>query len=189
MSKPSIPPTYDNNDDDDNVVKPLLDDANDDSKYSTDSEGKRRLNSSSSKFEILYHEEHKPAAAWVLALAVLPPILPVFWSYHVSITESDLSFGYSTYMSSKKVQLSHVVSAEPYIIEPLRHWGGWGIRMQLFSNRTVGYICRGGPGVLVKLNETSNQESIYVFSCQDPAKVCTILNDNKENVLLKHELS
>lgn len=126
---------------------------------------------------MLYTEEYKPPFLAVLVLVF--PILPLFWKYHVSIDEKKVSFGYSSSMTSKSADRSEVVNAKSCEIRPLQHFGGWGIRLRLGKLSQTGYIAKGGPGVEITLkNVKSKKESVYVFSCHDPEKVCSILNEH-----------
>jgi hypothetical protein len=122
---------------------------------------------------VLYEEEYSPP---FLPLTLL--LMPLFWKYHVLVTEKNLSFGYSYGIVRKSTPRTHVVAAEPFEIKPLRHWGGWGIRLRLGKLQT-GYIVQAGIGVKVKLMDPKGKESIYVFSCQKPSKVCDILLGEK----------
>jgi hypothetical protein len=128
----------------------------------------------------LYHEEYRPP--FLPVLAILPFLLPVFWVYSVDVTSENLSFGYSWNMARKSVDRSKVSSATaiPHI-NGLTQWGGWGIRLGLSLKCQTGYIAKNGPGVRISiLNEKKNKESIYVFNCEEPDKVCEILNSTKK---------
>lgn len=120
---------------------------------------------------VLYEEEYSPP---FLPLTLL--LMPLFWKYHVRITEDYLSYGYTCSIVRKVAPRTHVVAAEPFEIKPLRQWGGWGIRLRLGKLQT-GYIAQAGPGVRVTLMDAKGKESIYVFSCKEPRKVCDILLD------------
>eukprot|EP00934_Nitzschia_sp_Nitz4_P003947 Nitzschia sp. Nitz4//scaffold8_size234185//67504//75292//NITZ4_001248-RA/size234185-processed-gene-0.151-mRNA-1//-1//CDS//3329559779//3937//frame0 len=126
------------------------------------------------KTSSLYDEEYTPPFFPVLALAF--PIMPLFWKYHVIVTDNVLSFGYSYGVVAKSVQRKEVtITAEPFEISPLTQWGGWGIRLR-FGKYQWGYIAQGGPGVHVCITDAEGNKSEYVFSCANPEKVCTILN-------------
>lgn len=124
--------------------------------------------------ELLYEEEYRPPFLPVLALAF--PILPLFWEYHVAISKTELSFGYTYSIVTKTAPRTEVIEAEPFEIKPLRQWGGWGIRLRLGHYQT-GYIAQGGPGVKVTLKDEKGNLSVYVFSCKEPEFVCDILNN------------
>lgn len=127
-----------------------------------------------SSASMLYMEEYQPQ--FVYFLFVVFPIVPLFWKYHVSIDEKKLSFGYTSSLTCKTADRSDVIAAKPFEIHPMRHWGGWGIRMGMFSTwKQTGYIAQGGSGVQVTFKDSSGKESIYVFSCQNPDKVCSLL--------------
>ena len=161
------------------LAKPLL----------SDDDANNATTITASMTRTTYHEEYKPT--WLIALALLPPILPLFWKYHVHVDDDKLSFGYSTSWTSKTVSRNteNEIVSEPFDIHPIKQWGGWGIRLRLGSPQT-GYIASGGSGVLIKINHTNptngvSEESHYVFSCQDPETVCEILNNNnnKRNIV------
>lgn len=122
---------------------------------------------------ILYEEEYSPP---FLPLTLF--LMPLFWKYHVIITDNFLSFGYSFGIVRKTAPRAHVVAAEPFEINPLRQWGGWGIRLRLTKPNT-GYIAQGGPGAKVTLMDAKGKESVYVFSCKEPNKVCDLLLQQK----------
>ena len=128
---------------------------------------------------VLYSEEYSPP--WV-ALTLF--LMPLFWKYHVVVTEESLSFGYYYACVETTTPRTQVVAAEPCQIHPLRQWGGWGIRIRgiLQGKLETGYICRGGPGVKVILKDKGGKESTYVFSCQEPNKVCDILPVGQQSV-------
>jgi hypothetical protein len=130
-------------------------------------------NNNNNDSEELYKEEYKPA--WLPAIVLFPPALPLFWTYHVAVNQQRLSFGYSNYLTCKKVDRKDIISAEPFEIKPLSQWGGWGIKLR-FGKYQTGYIATGGPGVLLKIHNAKGKESVYVFSCQEPETVCEILN-------------
>jgi hypothetical protein len=119
---------------------------------------------------VLYHEEYRPP--FLPFLAVIPPLLPIFWLYSVDITNDTLSFGYSWNMARKSAPISQVKSASPVTdIKGLGDWGGWGIRCNLSGE--IGYIAKNGNGVRVILEN----EKCYVFNCDEPEKACKILNE------------
>lgn len=120
--------------------------------------------------ESRYHEEFFPPFLPVLAL--VPFLLPVFWTYHVDVTEESLDFGYS--MVHKSVTLSQIKSSTPILaINGLTQWGGWGIRYNLAGE--IGYIVKNGPGVRITVSNGEEKEQVYVFNCKDPDKVCSLL--------------
>lgn len=124
----------------------------------------------------LYHEEYCPP--FLPVLVIVPFLFPVFWTYSVDVTSENIAFGYSWNMARKSVERSKVSSATvvPHI-NGLTQWGGWGIRLSLAGQ--TGYIAKNGAGVRVAiLDEKKNKESIYVFNCEDPDKVCELLNSD-----------
>jgi hypothetical protein len=120
--------------------------------------------------ESRYHEEFFPPFLPVLVL--VPFLLPVFWKYHVDVSEDFLDFGYS--MVRKSVALSQIQSATPIPdINGLTQWGGWGIRYNLAGE--IGYIVTNGPGVRIRVSNGEQKEQVYVFNCKDPDKICSLL--------------
>jgi len=88
--------------------------------------------------DLLYHEESFPP--FLPALVILPFLLPLFWRYRVTVSSDQVVFGYSTALTRKCVERSKVLSAEPIdYVNGLFQWGGWGIRMKLFTNE-IGYL-------------------------------------------------
>ena len=56
--------------------------------------------SNNSKEVVVYTEQNKP---WFRELLIVVfPVMPLFWRYHVKITEEELSFGYSSKITTKK---------------------------------------------------------------------------------------
>ena len=133
----------------------------------------------SSKVVVQYEERYQP---WFLPLTLL--LMPIFWEYQVRVTDTEVSFGYTG--CQKSAALSFVVSAEPFEIKPLAHWGGYGIRVRGIFQKPfeTAYVVQSGPGVRLVLRKNQGdqeKQSIYVFSCQDPERVCQILNGETED--------
>lgn len=131
----------------------------------------------------LYHEEYRPPFLPVLAL--VPFLLPVFWTYSVTVTKDgeELTFGYSWNMARKTVTVDQISSATIVPdIRGLREWGGWGIRTNLWGFDT-GYIAKNGPGVRIEVQRKGKKkDAVYVFNCEDPEIMCKLLkNDAQEN--------
>lgn len=124
--------------------------------------------------ESLYHEQYHPP--FLPVLAIVPFFLPAFWNYSVDVTDENLSFGYSWNLTRKSVDRSMISSAIPVKhINGLTQWGGWGIRLN-FSGET-GYVSTNGSGVRISIhNGKKRKDSVYVFNCEDPDKVCVLLN-------------
>ena len=120
--------------------------------------------------EDLYYEEYHPP--FLPVLAILPFLLPFFWTYSVRVFDAQLDFGYSSGLTHKNMDRSLVLSAEPIDhVNGLSQWGGWGIRKNL--QWETGYIASNGPAVRIK---TKDKGRTYVFNCKDPQRVCQILN-------------
>jgi hypothetical protein len=128
--------------------------------------------------DALYLEKYHPP--WLTFLALVFPLLPVFWNYHVHINQELVSFGYSYPIVAKTVERSGITSVEPFDINPLFQWGGWGLRYRRAEGKwQTGYISKGGPGVKLSVNQ-KGKDSVYVFSCKDPKTVCEILSPEKK---------
>eukprot|EP00538_Stauroneis_constricta_P012250 CAMPEP_0119545314 /NCGR_PEP_ID=MMETSP1352-20130426/86_1 /TAXON_ID=265584 /ORGANISM="Stauroneis constricta, Strain CCMP1120" /LENGTH=152 /DNA_ID=CAMNT_0007589845 /DNA_START=71 /DNA_END=529 /DNA_ORIENTATION=+ len=124
----------------------------------------------------IYDESFQPPFLPVLILAF--PIMPLFWRYHVTITKTNLSFGYSTALTKKEMDRSDIESVEVVdSINGLTGWGGWGIRKN-FSWET-GYIAKNGPGIKVICKSGNDGKSqTYVFSTDNPKQVHDILSQD-----------
>lgn len=151
---------------------------------------------------VLYKEEYKPWF-WPLVVPVFP-LLPLMWKYHVIITEDELSFGYSSVFTAKRVANRHATIKE---VTPLfdQKWMGWGIHYSpdpthsFFGSWERQYICENGGAVKMILyddipkadgdeegndkkdgveEDATNTEktTTFYFSTRDPQKVCDILN-------------
>mmetsp|Transcript_10835 Transcript_10835/g.18489 ORF Transcript_10835/g.18489 Transcript_10835/m.18489 type:complete len:147 (+) Transcript_10835:6-446(+) len=129
---------------------------------------------------IIYHENYPPP--WRPLLIIVFPLLPIFWTYQINITETTLTFGYS--YASTTINLNDIISATPIDnVNGLRSWGGWGIRFNLRGE--TGYICKNGSAVkiAVKMKDKNGGEcapKIYVFSCDEASRVCHILNGDED---------
>ncbi|KAL7492756.1 hypothetical protein ACHAWT_001769 [Skeletonema menzelii] len=129
---------------------------------------------------IIYHENYPPP--WRPLLILVFPLLPIFWTYQITITDTSLTFGY-TYASTT-IRLNDITSATPIDhVNRLANWGGWGIRFNLRGE--TGYICKNGSAVkiVVKMNDKNGGErapKIYVFNCDDALRVCHILNGEED---------
>lgn len=143
--------------------------------------------------QTLYLETYMPPFLPVLVFVF--PIMPLFWSYTVEVTRDHLSFGYSYPIVSKTTERSAIREAIPIeYVNGLTQWGGWGIRMRPASSARsvggdeekrsgwweIGYIAKNGGAVKVTLlgddANGSSASSTYYFSCDNPQKVCDILN-------------
>mmetsp|Transcript_12340 Transcript_12340/g.29669 ORF Transcript_12340/g.29669 Transcript_12340/m.29669 type:complete len:200 (+) Transcript_12340:132-731(+) len=143
--------------------------------------------------KVLYEEEYKPW--WTSLLIIVFPILPLFWKYHVKLVEEEnkqmsLSFGYSSSLTSKTIasQDVHNLSAKPVQVNGLTQWGGYGIRLRLPTIKKgctwdTGYIVKNGTGVEITttIGKNKDKHQIYVFNCEEPEKVCQLLNHPSAN--------
>jgi hypothetical protein len=129
--------------------------------------------SSDGRDAVLYCEKSHPF--FLPVLAILPFLLPFFWTYRVEVSGSQLVFGYSSGLTRKSMDRSLLLSAEPIeYINGLLQWGGWGIRKNL--RWETGYVASNGPAVRIK---TRDNGGTYVFNCKDPQLVCQILNSEQ----------
>lgn len=145
--------------------------------------------------DILYTEEYK-SKFWPV-LFLVPPMVPFFWNYHVTITDDGLSFGYSSVISS--VRIKHrtrtILEATPLFDQ---WWGGFGIHYKpdmknLFGRWERQYIAENGGAVKLVVadddddgyNDLGSKKDVgrdgvetttFFFSTKDPQKVCDILN-------------
>lgn len=154
-----------------------------------------------------YREKTSPCFLWTLVLApcLMPAVwwvstwlcyldLPyvfnsfchqlthIVWltnrKYHVTLTSSELSFGFSSGCMQITIDRSTILEVERIEhINGFLDWGGYGIRKQLPSWDT-GYIARNGPGVRIKIQKVNGKGAYYTFSCHDPDEVFRILNGN-----------
>jgi len=146
---------------------------------------------------VLYTEEYKPLF-WPVLILVLP-FMPLLWKYHVTITNDGLSFGYSSILTSKRVEhrTRTIQEATPLFGQK---WGGWGIHYRpdpnhnLFGRWERLYIANNGGAVKLVITDDvdDNNEAekdggsgdgdgggdttTFYFSTHDPQKVCDILN-------------
>ena len=121
-----------------------------------------------------YEEEYHPPFLPVLIL--FPPAAPFFWGYHVKVSDTTLSVGYS--MSFRRdIERSLIQKAEIIDhISGLTEWGGWGYRISWKLDQ-IGYIPKNGPGIRLTFQETDGGNSkVIVFNCEQAEKVCRMLN-------------
>ena len=130
---------------------------------------------------IYYHENYPPP--WRPLLILVFPILPIFWTYQITITDTTLTFGYTH--ASTTVHRNDIISATPIQHENgLTNWGGWGIRFNLRGE--TGYICKNGSAVRIEVEMKDKksagecQPNVYVFSCDEASRVCHILNGEED---------
>jgi hypothetical protein len=121
-----------------------------------------------------YDEEYHPP--FLLALIVFPPAAPFFWGYHVKVSESTLSVGYSV-LFRREIERKLIQKAEKIDhISGLSQWGGWGYRLS-WKLDEVGYITKNGPGIRLTFKEAEDgKDKVIVFNCDDAEKVCRMLN-------------
>lgn len=146
--------------------------------------GNKKINSNNNivntMSSIIYHENYPPP--WRPLLILVFPLLPIFWTYQITITDTTISFGYS--YAAKTIDLSDITSATTIDhVNGLRNWGGWGIRFNLSGE--TGYICKNGSAVKIAVkvldkNGGEKEQKIYVFNCDEASRVCHILNGDKD---------
>ena len=135
----------------------------------------------------LYKEEYTPNF-WP-AFIVVPLMAPLFWKYHVAITEDAISFGYSSFVTSKRVthRTKTIREATPLFDQK---WFNFGIHYKPDANNFFGrwerqYIANNGGAVKLVVaddNDNDNDDTgganttTFFFSAKDPKKICDILN-------------
>ena len=126
---------------------------------------------------VVYHEQSRP---WFLPLlGFLPFLLPFFWTYEVTVTNDNITFGYSTYLTRENVERRDILSADSIAnLKGLSEWGGWGIRKNL--RWETGYIARDGPAVKLTVVVQGGKRKNIVFSCREAEKVCRTLNNAQD---------
>jgi hypothetical protein len=136
--------------------------------------------SNNSKEVVVYTEQNKP---WFRELLIVVfPVMPLFWRYHVKITKEELSFGYSSKITTKKADRIFIKEVVPLFDQK---WSGWGIRYNpprdnFFGRWERRYIAKNGGAVKVILGEPgSDKTTTFFFSSDDPQKVCDVLTSTK----------
>jgi len=126
---------------------------------------------------VLYMEQYRPCFWQVLIMA----FLPLFWNYHVKITENEISFGYSCKITSKRANRIAIVKEAESLFD--KKWGGWGIHYRpagiknIFRRWERFYIGKNGGAVKVTLDEAGKGDTTtFFFSSENPQTVCYILN-------------
>ena len=131
---------------------------------------------------VLYTEQYKPWF-WPMLIVVFP-IMPLFWKYHVTITEKELSFGYSSKITSKRVDRIFIKEIVPLFDQK---WNGWGIHYHpprddkaWYGQWERQYIAKNGGAVKLLLGEAGSDETTtFFFSTEDPQQVCDIILNKK----------
>jgi hypothetical protein len=120
-----------------------------------------------------YEEEYHPP--FLPALLIVPPFLPLFWNYHVRVSDSKLEVGYS-FPFHFEIERQFIRSAEVMDhINGLTQWGGWGYRKNLAWE--TGLIAKNGPGIrLTFQKKEGGRDQVIVFNSNDAEKVCHLLN-------------
>jgi hypothetical protein len=116
----------------------------------------------------------------IVALAsVLAFVLPLFWNYRdiqIQVTNKELSISYG-FFNHKHIPISNIVSCE-HTKAPLGKYGGVGVRY-CFTDRSWAYVTLFGDAVKV----TRRKDRPFVFSSNNPEKLCSIINQIKERAL------
>jgi len=97
-------------------------------------------------------------------------------NYHVRVTPSSVSFGYSSSCGQANIDRSQILTVEAIErINGLCQWGGWGIRYQL-PTWEVGYLPKNGSGIrMTYTNKDDGKEKAYTFICNEAERVVQIL--------------
>jgi len=114
----------------------------------------------------------------IVALAsVLAFVLILFWNYRgiqIQVTNNELSINYG-FFNRKHIPISNIVSCKP-TKTPLSKYGGAGIRY-CFTDRSWAYTTSFGDAVEI----IQRKERSFVFSSNNPEKLCSIINRIKEH--------
>jgi len=95
--------------------------------------------------------------------------------YHVTLTTTTLSFGYSAGCAQKSCNRSDIQTVEvvPHI-NGFCDWAGYGIRKR-FPAWETGYIPKNGSGLRITIKEENGKITDYTFICDEAEKVARML--------------
>lgn len=89
--------------------------------------------------------------------------------YHVTLTETDLEFGYVHSWAMKRVSRQTIERVEVVpAISGLWQWGGYGIRYNPFAGWEMGYIYKDGPGLRIAIKGDNDKTYHYTFNVEKP---------------------
>jgi len=101
----------------------------------------------------------------------------VFWNYRgiqIQVTNNELSINYG-FFNHKHIPISNIVSCK-HTKTPLSKYGGAGVRY-CFTDRSWAYTTSLGDAVKI----TQRKGKSFVFSSNNPEKLCSIINRIKEH--------
>ena len=113
----------------------------------------------------------------VVLASVLALVLILFWNYRgiqIQVTNKELSINYG-FFNHKHIPISNIVSCK-HTKTPLSKYGGAGVRY-CFTDRSWAYITSFGDAVKI----IQRKERSFVFSSNNPEKLCSIINRIKEH--------
>lgn len=112
----------------------------------------------------------------IVALAsVLAFVLILFWNYRgiqIQVTNKELLISYG-FFNHKHIPISNIVSCK-HTKTPLSKYGGAGVRY-CFTDRSRAYTTSFGNAVKI----IRRKGKPFVFSSNNPEKLCSIINQNK----------
>jgi len=113
----------------------------------------------------------------VVLASVLALVLILFWNYRgiqIQVTNKELSIDYG-FFNHKHIPISNIVSCK-HTKTPLSKYGGAGVRY-CFADRSWAYITSFSDAVKI----IQRKERSFVFSSNNPEKLCSIINRIKEH--------
>lgn len=121
--------------------------------------------------EILYLYDECFRPGFLPIMIIVPPLIPVFRSYSVRMTEKTLEFGYACGLR-RKVDYSNIKSfrVERNVCGFLR-FGGYGFRRNLVGE--IGYIVHDGSHIRIRYKKCC--KSPCLFTTSNPDEIRRIL--------------
>ncbi len=113
----------------------------------------------------------------VVLVSPLAFVLFLFWNYRgiqIHVTNNELSINYG-FFNHKHIPISNIVSCK-HTKTPLSKYGGTGVRY-CFTDRSWAYTTSLGDAVKI----TQQKGKPFVFSSNNPEKLCSIINRIKEH--------
>jgi hypothetical protein len=144
---------------------------------------------SNSKEVVLYTEQYK---LWFRPmLIVVFPIMPLFWKYRVKITGEELSFGYSSKITTKRADRIFIKEVVPLFDQK---WAGWEIRYNPPWEKAYGrwerqYIAKNGGAVKVMLGEAGSDKTTTSFFLQRTPKKFVTFSTKSQNKIKTTDIS
>lgn len=118
---------------------------------------------------------------FLIAVLVSPLafVLILFWNYRgiqIQVTNKELLISYG-FFNHKHIPISNIVSCK-HTKTPLSKYGGTGVRY-CFTDRSWAYTTSLGDAVKI----TQQKGRSFVFSSNNPEKLCNIINRIKEKAV------